>query len=198
MALADVAVDLQDPFYRQLADTDRSLLDERFASLEERARDKLVSQGQTAESISYERFLSLQYQGSDTTLMIREPENGDYAASFLAEHKREFAFVLDAQVMVAGVRVRAAAKAVNAAVEASPYMAELEQARRASAEEARPFGTNSVYFEEVGQFTDIPLFRLEELPWGANIAGPAIILDNTQTIVLHPQNKATILRSHVM
>ena len=77
-------------------------------------------------------------------------------------------------------------------------MAELEQARRASAEEARPFGTNSVYFEEVGQFTDIPLFRLEELPWGANIAGPAIILDNTQTIVLHPQNKATILRSHVM
>lgn len=199
MALADVAVDLQDPFSRPLSGIDSAELNERFESLQTRAHDKLVSQGQPSASITYERFLSLQYQGSDTTLMIREPDDGDFTASFVAEHKREFAFVLDTPIMIAGVRVRGAAKVDEATnVDASPYMAELQQARQHDTTAAKPFGTNSVYFEEIGDFTDVPLYRLEDLPWGATVAGPAIVLDNTQTIVLHPQNKATILRSHVM
>jgi 5-oxoprolinase (ATP-hydrolysing) len=30
------------------------------------------------------------------------------------------------------------------------------------------------------------------------VSGPAIILNDTQTVVLHPQNTATILKSHIL
>ena len=150
------------------------------------------------DSIHYERSLSLQYQGSDTTLMNRQPVDGDYEQSFITEHKREFAFVLDAPIMIAGIRVRAASKAVDEYMNDSPYFDELARARALPVSKVNPFGTNPVYFAELGKFTDAPLYRLEDLKWSSSIHGPAIILDDTQTIVLHPHNVATILKSHVM
>lgn len=202
MALADVAVDLSEPFVQEYSPEATSSLESRFSGLQARAQQQLQDQGEASDSVTYDRFLSLQYQGSDTTLMVAQPADGDFAKAFVAEHKREFAFVLDAPIMIAGVRVRATAKSNNDDSEGStsPYMDELRQqeAQTDSSPKPQPFARNSVYFEEVGSFEDVPLYRLEELAWGTKISGPAVILDNTQTIVLHPQNTAKILRSHVL
>lgn len=201
MALADVAVDLSEPYVQEFSLDAKPVLDARFTALQARARAQLIDQGQSPESITYDRFLSLQYQGSDTTLMVAQPADGDFAQAFVAEHKREFAFVLQAPIMIAGVRVRATSTSGNddASDSKSPYVEELRQldAQVDQARHATPFARNSVYFEETGSFEDVPLYRLEELAWGTKIAGPAVILDNTQTIVLHPQNVAKILRNHV-
>ena len=61
------------------------------------------------KAIKHEIYLNLRYRGSDTTLMILEPADGDWKREFIAEHLREFAFVLpeDREVLVDDIRVRA-------------------------------------------------------------------------------------------
>jgi 5-oxoprolinase (ATP-hydrolysing) len=201
MALADVAVDVSEPYVHPLTKASLSACEERFRLLQERASERLQGQGVDIKTVSYECFLNLRYQGSDTTLMIGRPADNDFAAAFVKDHKREFAFVSDSPIMVAGVRVRATSKTSSTHLnEQSPYLEELQMLRDSDVDVGtpRPFTHNSIYFEELGRFSDCPLYRLGDLVPGMVVPGPAIILDNTQTIVLHPQNTARILKSHVL
>lgn len=43
-----------------------------------------------------------------------------------------------------------------------------------------------------------PVFLLNELKSGSTIVGPAVIIDNTQTLVVVPDAKARILSNHVI
>lgn len=43
-----------------------------------------------------------------------------------------------------------------------------------------------------------PVFLLEQLKKGDSVEGPALIIDKTQTIVVPPNSKASILTSHVI
>ena len=201
MALADVATDVSEPFVHAYSADTLSICEARFKTLMDRALGKLQDQGIDQTSVGYECFLSLQYKGSDTTLMIARPADNDFAAAFAEEHKREFAFNSDSPIMVAAVRVRATSKTRSAHLnESSPYFEELQLLRDSELHVGtpQPFSANKVYFEEAGQFVDTPLFRLSDLVPGMVIPGPAIILDKTQTVVLHPQNVARILKSHIL
>lgn len=44
----------------------------------------------------------------------------------------------------------------------------------------------SVYFEDVGR-VDTPVFQIDELNEGDLVEGPALIIDNTQTVVVDPK-----------
>ena len=55
----------------------------------------------------------------------------------------------------------------------------------------------SVYFEECGR-VDTPLFLLDSLAIGSLIKGPAMILQDTQTIVLEPGATARVLSKQVL
>ena len=201
MALADVAVDVSEPFVQEYSAEALPVIDERFRGLKARALERLLSQGVSEDSVVYDLYLNLQYQGSDTTLMILRPEDGDYVRAFVEEHKREFAFSLDAPIAVAAIRVRATSKTVSEDLsEQSPYVEELRQYETSTGlvREPKAFAQTSTYFEEIGHFVDIPLYRLSDLAPGMKVHGPGIILDSTQTVVLHPQNLARILKSHIM
>lgn len=201
MALADVATDVSEPFVHAYSADTLSVCEARFKTLMDRALGKLQDQGIDQTSVSYECFLNLQYKGSDTTLMIARPADNDFAAAFVEEHKREFAFSSDSPIMVAGVRVRATSKTRSTHLnESSPYYEELQLLRDSELHVGtpQPFAANKVYFEEVGRFVDTPLYRLNDLVPGMVVSGPAIILDKTQTVVLHPQNVARILKSHIL
>lgn len=53
------------------------------------------------------------------------------------------------------------------------------------------------YFQSSG-FQQTPVFRLQNLSSSLRIPGPAIIIDNTQTLVVNPGAEARILQSHVV
>ncbi|OWZ68378.1 hypothetical protein AYX14_01640 [Cryptococcus neoformans] len=200
MALAEVAVDVSEPFVQEFSMSAMPATEERFGALRARALKKLSNQGVQKQTVVYDDYLNLQYAGSDTTLMILRPADDDFARAFVEEHKREFAFTLEAPIIIAAVRVRATSKTTSVDLsEQSPYVDELRrlEASKITPPKPQPFASNSVYFEELGKFTDVPLYRLQDLVPGMKVAGPSIILDNTQTIVLHPQNTAKILKSHV-
>jgi 5-oxoprolinase (ATP-hydrolysing) len=70
--------------------------------------------------------------------MILRPED-NFAKTFVQEHKREFAFALDAPIMIAGVRVRATAKSVADDLTGKlPYLEELKQLEDSTQVVARP------------------------------------------------------------
>lgn len=56
--------------------------------------------------------------------------------------------------------------------------------------------THDVYFEGCGRI-DTPVFLLENLNVGDVVSGPAMIIDNTQTIVLDPHSETTVTRNHL-
>ena len=57
--------------------------------------------------------------------------------------------------------------------------------------------THSVYFDGVGRVDDTPVFLLDKLEIGGAVSGPAMIIDDTQTIVLVPDTEAVLCRKHL-
>lgn len=57
--------------------------------------------------------------------------------------------------------------------------------------------TWSVYFDRVGRVNDTPVYLLPDLADGDVIEGPAMIIDNTQTIVLIPGARALLTSKHL-
>ena len=63
--------------------------------------------------------------------------------------------------------------------------------------EAKAATRHSVYFDKVGRIDDTPVFLLDELDVGDVVEGPAMIIDNTQTIVIVPGAKAVLTSKHL-
>lgn len=57
--------------------------------------------------------------------------------------------------------------------------------------------TYSVYFDQVGRVKDTPVYLLPALEVGDAVEGPAMIIDDTQTIVLIPEAKALLTSKHL-
>ncbi|WVQ78999.1 hypothetical protein IAT38_001091 [Cryptococcus sp. DSM 104549] len=204
MALADVAVDVSEPSILAYSPSVLPAITSRFDALKSKALSQLHAQGITS-NIIYECYLNLKYQGSDTKLMILAPEDGDYAKAFIAQHQREFSFTLEAPVLIEDIRVRAIGlgevqdqSGKEAAAEGeSTWVNDMEALPSQLVGKGAHFGTNEIYFEEVGKFAPAPLYKLDDLAAGTVVPGPAVILDKTQTILVHPQNRARILTNHV-
>ncbi|WWD01069.1 hypothetical protein V866_008007 [Kwoniella sp. B9012] len=198
MALADIAVDVSEPCqYQYNANTLPTLLD-RIEKLKSKAHERLIAQGVHERDVTYECYLNIKYRGSDTKLMILQPKDGDFARAFVEQHKREFSFTLEAPIEVEDIRVRGIGLGEDAEKNnVSTYVEELTRLPDVPVTKDAHFASSDVYFEEIGKFSPVMLYKLETLAPGTTIKGPAIILDATQTILVHPQNTARILKEHV-
>ena len=195
MALADVVRDVQEPC-SVLLGSSLDQLNTRLANLESNAAEMLAKDGFAGQKIAFEHFLNLRYDGSDTTFMISRPDEGTWDDAFIAEHRRQFSFIMPGRdILVENVRVRATARSPSVEPE---FVLEEQLARTpAIAVSSKKISDQvQVFFE--GGWCTAPLFHLSTLDQGDLIAGPAIVLDNTQTIVVAPRSKATILERHVM
>ncbi|KAK8869467.1 hypothetical protein IAR55_000031 [Kwoniella newhampshirensis] len=198
MALADVAVDVSEPCQVEFNENNLPSILDRFETIKAKAHSQLVSQGGHEKDIAYDCYLNMKYRGSDTKLMILRPKDGDFAKAFIDQHRREFAFVLNAPIEVEDIRVRGIGQGEDAEKHAkSTYVEELNKLTDLPVPKDAHFATNQIYFEEAGRFDTVPLYKLEALTPGTVVQGPAVILDATQTILLHPQNTARILKDHV-
>jgi 5-oxoprolinase (ATP-hydrolysing) len=195
MALADVVRDVQEPC-SALLDTSLEVLDDRLASLEKNASEQLANDGFAGQTIAFEHFLNLRYEGSDTTFMVARPDQGTWNDAFIAEHKRQFSFTMPGRaIVVENVRVRATARSPSVEPEFT-LDRQLLESPAVAVSNKKISDQVPVYFE--GGWTTAPLYHLNTLIRGDLVEGPAIILDNTQTIVVAPQAKATVLDRHVM
>lgn len=155
-----------------------SLSEDIFSSLEEEALEALGDA--EFESIDYERLMRLRYDGSDTAITVTEPEDGEWADSFETEHRVRFGFVPETRDIVCeSVIVRAGASVGGLERE------KIAVSGGETVEEKRV----RCYFD--GGWLSTPLYRLDSLRYGDSMAGPALIVGGTSTIVIEPGWRAS-------
>lgn len=197
MALADVVVENQEPAAITWSDDSVSEIKSRLETLSAKGSQGLEAQGFDGQSTEHERFLNMRYKGSDTSLMIPIPEHiGDVGLTFTAKHNQEFGFSQARDILVDDVRVRSVGKSGVLNI-SSPF----EELEKYSAQELTPVPTptfsRKIFFEKHG-WTQTSVYELKSISPGAHIAGPAMIIDKTQTIVVDHLSNATILPEHVI
>ena len=143
-----------------------------------------------------ERMLNMRFDGTDTALMVLpHPEDGDgnedFEAAFKRVYKAEFGFLLDTKsIIVDDVKVRGIGKTFDTLGE-SVYK-EVERLEKREVDPSKADSTYRTYFDTVGRVDDTPVFLLTSLKVGDTVKGPAMIIDNTQTIVIIPGATAVL------
>ncbi|CAK7262897.1 hypothetical protein SEPCBS57363_000281 [Sporothrix epigloea] len=212
MALADVVDEQQEPESKVWADDGDGVSDLRskMDKLRERSRAALRDQGFSDDEMVFEEYLNMRYRGTESALMIVQPTVAEadehfcgdrwaYGQAFVRHHRYEFGFTLDDRdIIVDDVRVRGIGrsfrydeKTVDEQLATITINAD-DKDNHAKKRHAEA----QVYFE--GGRIATPIFKLEDLSMGDRVAGPAMLADGTQTIVVSPGTEATKLATHVI
>ena len=193
LSLADVVEEAQEPANVQYI-TSQWLLRKKFESLTAQTTTALLSQGFEVDQMRHQLYLNMRYEGSDTSLMIlKPPRNWDLASEFTERHRREFGFTFEKPLLVDDVRVRSTAASTKR-TEKSPA-AQLKEAHLKNA--AQSPETTTIYFESTGN-VEAPVYQLDKIEQNTKIQGPAMIIDETQTIVVSPDTTASILETCII
>ncbi|KKY20779.1 putative 5-oxoprolinase (atp-hydrolysing) [Phaeomoniella chlamydospora] len=198
MALADIIQEAQKPHSALYTSDSRSTLTTVFEDLETQVEAALLEQGIDKTSIYFEYYLNMRYQGTETAMMITESDKFDFQETFLQRHMQEFNFIFpeDRPILIDDVRVRGIGKSMGT-LDGSVSLSDEQTTLKFSEITLKPDKTKVVYFKNHGGLL-APVYALQSLKPGSIIAGPAIIIDATQTIVIVPEAKAKILSSHVI
>ncbi|KAJ3545497.1 hypothetical protein NM208_g2479 [Fusarium decemcellulare] len=198
MALAEVVQEAQEPSSEILSEDSLPRVRQRLDYLRTEVRDKLLGQNIPEEAIVYEPFLNLRYHGTDTTFMIEEPADGDWRAAMEREYLRELSFIFPKTrpLVIDDIRVRGVGRNGSSSHYNEGLVKELSHTTFVPATSGHT-ETVKTYFGKAG-LQPTRVFSLNNLQSGAVVEGPAIILDNTQTIIVVPGAEAKILSSHVV
>lgn len=200
MALAEVVQEAQEPCNEFLTAETIAKIRARHQHLRDYTTTELVKQGIEKTAVKHEMYLNIRYRGSDTTLMILEPADGDWKKEFVAEHLREFAFVLpeDREIIVDDIRVRGIGISSENTKDNDALERELREDNfEIISNEKSSAETRSVYFKNGGMH-QASVLVLQNLDRGSIVTGPAVIIDSTQTIVVAPGSKARVLSNHIV
>ncbi|PNY21844.1 Uncharacterized protein TCAP_07216 [Tolypocladium capitatum] len=196
ISLADVVHEIQRPAAMTYGPETAAGVRAQLELLAEQATRELAGQGFAPERISHSAYLSMRYAGSSSSLMILKGADWDFRREFEEAHRRSFGFHFpDKAIIVDDVRVRAVG--ATGAKRADTPFAQMKAVRGLRVSAPNPHGNGRVYFEGSGHRAT-PLYELHSLPEGARLPGPALIIDDTQTILVTPGATATILDSYVV
>jgi 5-oxoprolinase (ATP-hydrolysing) len=199
-ALADVVDEVQEPCAYIMNDKTMPKLKEIGARLVNKSRENLKAQGFPDSNINTELYFNLRYKGTDTAIMTLKPSQDDwnFKKVFLRNYEQEFGFILrDRDIMVDDIRVRGIGKSIATGQEVkwTNVHKELKKLIRKRKEEHEELV--SVYWEATGR-VDTPIYILKKLVPGDEIAGPALIIDDTSTVAVEPNCTAVVTSEHIV
>lgn len=208
MALADVVDECQEPESKTWSEKDKSVqqdLSKKMDELRQRSAKRLKEQGFDKKSVIFEEYLNMRYRGTESALMILRPNqedadqhfNGDnwaFGKAFVKQHEQEFGFTLpDRDIIVDDVRVRGIGKTFELSEKTVDQQLQDSKPVDVVGNEYRK---SQVYFE--GGRYETPIYKLDDLKINDRVKGPAILADDTQTIVVPPGSFALLTKTHVV
>ena len=189
MGLADIGALKGQGVEGALDDDNATRLRATVDALSEQAREEVLAQGVEAKEVAVRTSARLRYAGSDTALEVVFADAAKMRREFEKAHKARFGF-LDKTKPIVFESLHAEAHGGGAAfVEKPAAVAEspLVVARQRT----------SIYSH--GEKCEAKVFVRDDLPLGAEIDGPALIIEPNQTIVVETGWRAQITaKNHVV
>ncbi|MGH8273482.1 MAG: hydantoinase B/oxoprolinase family protein [Gammaproteobacteria bacterium] len=147
--------------------------------LEHDARRRLAADAPDAADAVTDVTALVRYAGNDTVLPVAFGTPEEIAANFGEAHRAHFGFTLDGVVVIAALRVEARARFEP------PQWQET-----AGGESPAPVERRRVYFDDA--WVETPFYRRADLPRGAALTGPAVLIEATATTVIEPGWRAEV------
>jgi 5-oxoprolinase (ATP-hydrolysing) len=165
----------------------------RIAAIVDRLSDAAVAevegQGVAREAIKVHRRAQLRYSGSDTTIEVPLSTPAAMRRGFESAHKSRFGFIDRGKALVI--------EAVS--VEAVGGAARLVERTHPTSSIASPVPARATRFFSHGEWRKANVFLREALPIGAEVDGPALIIEPHQTIAVeHGWRAAVTAKNHVL
>ena len=167
IALAEVETEVSEPFSLTFSLNDLPQIRKRIQTLEERVKLDLVSQDIKESTIVYTTTLSLHYQGTETNLPIVTPDDEDYGKAFRETHLREFAFSLNKNILVSGIKVRGTGNVAEDSRSSLEVSFDEVESIKDKNTGVKPASIQRVYLEN--GWEEVPIYKVEHLPQGAKI-----------------------------
>ncbi|MDN5863858.1 MAG: hydantoinase B/oxoprolinase family protein [Gammaproteobacteria bacterium] len=142
--------------------------------LEAEARERLTEEAPDAGEIHCSVTALVRYAGSESSLPVDFGSADELAERFNEAHRAHFQFVLpERAIVVAALRVEARAKSE------APQWAEASAGNM-----PEPLEYRQVYFGD--GWEEAPFYRRCDLPSGATLEGPAVLIEPTSTTIVEP------------
>ncbi|HEY1944360.1 MAG TPA: hydantoinase B/oxoprolinase family protein [Roseiarcus sp.] len=189
MGLADITAHRSQGVEEPLSDEALERLATLLQRLGDEAAQEVEGQGVTRDAVTLRLRAQLRYAGADTALEVEFREPGAMKRDFEAAHKARFGFIDPSKALVI--------EAVN--VEAIGGAAPFDERAQAIGEAASPSPERTSRFFSNGAWREANVYLRQNIPLGANVMGPALIIEPHQTIVVEDGWRAEVTaKNHVV
>ncbi|GLS28881.1 5-oxoprolinase (ATP-hydrolysing) [Mesorhizobium albiziae] len=191
IGLSSIFASRSQALLRPLGDESLGAMEALIAELRAAVLEELADQGVGENDVAWRPVLQIRYDGTDTALPVNF-DGGSIAAArrdFEAAHKAQFGFIYDDKPMIVeAIGVEGTDSRQKGLREAESTLEQIS---------ANASGTRKIFCE--GGWRDAGVFRRETMKAGYKVAGPALIVESHQTIVVEPGWQAEITaRDHVL
>ncbi|MEP0518634.1 MAG: hydantoinase B/oxoprolinase family protein [Hyphomicrobiales bacterium] len=188
MGLADIRANRNKTIALELRPESDSELEDVQKSLQIQVLEELNTQGINLSDTSVNNFAHIRYDGTDSTIPVPLAPAATMGEAFEAAHKKQFGFSFENKELVVE----------SLEVEGVGGGAELiEQDVPKSETDAKSSGLTDIFTG--GSSKPSQIFKRDTLHHGNEIAGPALIIEPHQTIVVEPGWSAKInSKNHVI
>ena len=188
MLMSDLEFDFSRTVLTRVNAASLAVLPDTFQELEQRARAVLDEQQVPTSRRALEHRLDLRYAGQEhvltLTIEITDPPE-DIARRFSQAHAEYYGHQLEAPIEIVNLRLRAIGRTEKPRLQPLPPTPE-------GSRQALPLGSRAAYDFASGRITAMDIFDRFQLPPGATLVGPAIVVEGTSTLVIHADQRLEV------
>lgn len=174
MGLADIRSQRQMAYEKQLNREVVNDIEESLLELQQTTSAELVDQGVSQDEQQHNRTLLLRYEGTDTALQVTFSSIEAMRAEFEHSHARQFGFVsTDKNLIVESISVESLGGHDTTGEPIAPLV-----------ENDSPEAVDETQIYSSGAWHKTPIYHIDNLQPGHSMVGPAIIIEDTGTIIV--------------
>ncbi|MEN0040183.1 MAG: hydantoinase B/oxoprolinase family protein [Pseudomonadota bacterium] len=180
MGLADIRASRSQAIIQPLDENGLAQIEDWRGKLDKEVRDEVLSQGVAEADIETHARVHLRYDGTDTPIAVPLADEAAMRKSFEDAHRAQFGFAFDKPLIVEAIELEAVGGGASAS--------ENERATDDRTIEADA----TTHFFSGGKAHDSGVYRRAGLKPGNHLNGPALIIEDHQTIVVEAGWEAQI------
>jgi 5-oxoprolinase (ATP-hydrolysing) len=189
MGLADIKVERQKVADLAIQQGNMSTIQDVIRQLQQANVADLVHQGLAESQINHRCSALMKYHNTDTSLNISLDNFAVMQGNFTQQHQQQFGFsAKDKTIIIDTLIVESWGGGEKITEEAAPF---------AASSPVQVETTRQIYSE--GKWLDAPVVKLSNLKSGHQIIGPAIIVEQTGTIIVEKNWQANVnINGHLL